>query len=102
MWGCIPEITEGCADMTNASSTYFSILIGAVIGGLISWLIYNRQKKIAEKQDATLESIKALNERHEKILRTIESIEEHNKNTLVRILNLEKQITRLVKGGPTS
>jgi hypothetical protein len=74
MWGCIPEFTESCADVTNAFSTYFSILIGAIIGGLISWLIYNGQKNIAEKQDATLESIKALNQRHKMMLRKIESI----------------------------
>ena len=84
--------------MNNASSTYFSILIGAVIGGLISWLIYSRQKMTTQKQDVTLERIKELNERHEKLLKTIERIEEHNKNTLERILNLEKQIAQLIKG----
>lgn len=98
MWGCMPEIAQECMDMTNASSTYFSILIGAVIGGIISWLIYDRQKKIAAKQDATLESIKELNERHENILNTIKRIEEHNKNTLDRIFNLEKQLAQLIKG----
>lgn len=97
IWGCIPEITNECADMTNASSAYFSILIGAVIGGLISWLIYSRQKITTEKQDVLLERIKELNERHENMLKTIERIEEHNKNTLDRILNLEKQTAQLIK-----
>jgi hypothetical protein len=97
MWGCIPEVTADCLDMTNASSAYLSILIGAIIGGLISWLIYNRQNKTAEKQDFTLERIKELNERHDKILKTIESIEEHNKSTLEKVLSLEKQLAALIK-----
>lgn len=96
-WGCIPEIMNECSDMTNASSTYLSILVGAVIGGVISWLIYNRQQNTARKQDFTLERIKELNERHENILKTIEHIEEHNKKTLDVILNLEKRIASQTK-----
>ena len=46
MWGCIPEITRDCIDMTNAGSTYLGLIIGAIIGAIISWWIYNRQKKI--------------------------------------------------------
>lgn len=83
--------------MTNASSAYLSIAIGAIIGGLISWLIYSRQKLTAEKQDVTLERIKQLNERHENMLVKIEEIEEHNKHTLDRILNIEKQNEQLIK-----
>ncbi len=45
IWGCMPEITKGCIDMTNASSTYLSIALGAVVGALISWLIFALQKK---------------------------------------------------------
>jgi hypothetical protein len=30
-WGCIPEIAKGCIDMTNASSTYLSIALGALL-----------------------------------------------------------------------
>lgn len=97
IWGCIPEFASDCVDMTNVSSTYLSILIGAVIGGLISWLVYNRQNKTAEKQDFTLERIKELNEKHDRMLKTIESIEEHNESTLARILNLEKQIAELIR-----
>jgi len=48
IWGCLPEITNDCIDMTNASSTYLSILVGAIIGLAITWWIYNRQKKISE------------------------------------------------------
>jgi hypothetical protein len=97
VWGCIPELMNECTDMTNASSTYLSILVGAIIGGLISWLIYTRQQNTAKTQDFTLERIKELNERHEKMLKTIEHIEEHNKKTLDVILNLEKRIASQTK-----
>ena len=97
LWGCVPELANDCLDMTNASSTYLSILIGAIIGGLISWLIYSRQQKTANTQEITLERIKELNERHEKMLKTIENIEKHNKKTLDSILNLEKRIAEFVK-----
>jgi hypothetical protein len=88
--------------MTNASSAYLGILAGAVIGALISWLIYTRQKKTAEKQDYTLERIKELNERHEKMLETIEGIEERNKATLDKILQMEKSIAEIVKRGSSN
>ena len=29
IWGCVPEITRNCIDMTNTSSTYLSIALGA-------------------------------------------------------------------------
>jgi hypothetical protein len=32
-------------DLSNIASTYIGIIIGALIGGFISWLIYNRQEK---------------------------------------------------------
>lgn len=98
VWGCIPELTNDCMDMTNASSTYLSIIIGAVVGGLISWLIYNWQQKTANTQELTLERIKELNERHDKILKKIEGIEEHNKKTLDSLMSLEKEFGGLVKG----
>ena len=95
IWGCIQELTTDCLDMTNASSTYLSVLVGAVIGGIVSWLVYSRQKRTAEKQDLTLEKIKELNLRHDKILKTIEAIEVHNQETLDRVLGLEKQISEV-------
>ena len=99
LWGCIPETTSGCLDMTNASSAYLGILAGAVIGALISWLIYTRQQKTAEKQDYTLERIKLLNERNEKMLETIEGIEERNKATLDKILQIEKSVAAILERG---
>jgi hypothetical protein len=34
--GCIPE-SKDYVDMTNASKTYLSIVVGAAIGAVISW-----------------------------------------------------------------
>jgi Na+/glutamate symporter len=78
-WGCIPELSKDCQDMTNASSTYLGIAIGAIIGGIISWWIYNRQNKTSEKQELTLNHIKELNERHDSILKMEHIIERQDK-----------------------
>src|SRR5919198_726643 len=97
IWGCVPEIANDCQDMTNSSSTYFSILIGAIIGAVISWWIYNRQKKTTRLQDATLEKIRELNERHDEMLKKIQQIEQHHQATLDGILKMEKSLADLVK-----
>ncbi len=97
IWGCLPEIANDCQDMTNSSSTYFSILIGAIIGALISWWIYNRQKKTSELQDETLEKIRQLNERHDEVLRRIQGIEQHHQSMLEAILKLEMRLEHMIK-----
>ena len=99
IWGCVPEIDSGCQDMTNSSSTYLSILMGAVIGALISWWIYNRQKKTSQLQDSLLEKIRELNERHDDMLKKIQQIERHNQTTLDAILNIEKKLEHIVRKG---
>jgi Na+/glutamate symporter len=96
-WGCIPELTKDCQDMTNASSTYVGIAIGAVIGGIISWWIYDRQKKTSEKQDLTLSQIKELNERHDAILKRLEQSELRHDSTLNAILELNKKIEHIIE-----
>jgi hypothetical protein len=96
-WGCIPELTKDCQDMTNASSTYLGIAIGAVIGGIISWWIYNRQNKTTEKQDVTLAHIKALNERHDRILKRLEESGKHHDATLNAVLELNKKIEHIIE-----
>ncbi len=68
IWGCMPELTKDCVDMTNASSTYLGVVIGAIIGGLITWWVYNRQNKTAKIQDETLNKITDLEQIHIKIL----------------------------------
>jgi Na+/glutamate symporter len=97
IWGCIPELTKDCQDMTNASSTYLGIAIGAVIGGIISWWIYNRQKKTTEKQDLTLTHIKELNERHDRILKRLEQSDKRHDSTLNAILDLNKKMEHIIE-----
>jgi Na+/glutamate symporter len=97
IWGCIPEITNNCPDMTNSSSTYFSIVIGAIIGGIVSWWIYNRQKKTTIKQDDAIEKIKELNERHDNMLKAIEQIEKNHQIALEAILKMDKKIEQLME-----
>lgn len=96
-WGCIPEFSPDCTDMTNSSSTYFSIVAGVIIGGLISWWIYNRQKKTSEDQDAILKRIKELDESHDKLLKELEKSEERHQTTLDAILDLSKKIDSIIE-----
>jgi len=96
-WGCISELTKDCQDMTNASSTYLGIAIGAVIGGIVSWWIYNRQKKTTEKQDFTLAHIKELNERHDRILKRLEESDKRHDSTLNAILDLNSKIEHIIE-----
>ena len=74
LWGCMPEITRGCMDMTNASSTYLSIylsiVLGAIVGALISWWVFKIQKKTTAKQDETLRRIDDLEESHDGVLKS--------------------------------
>ena len=92
MWGCIPEITRDCMDMTNAGSTYLGIIIGAIIGAIISWWIYNRQKKISDEQDNLLSHLKDLEENNELILQRVEYYQEKHDKLLKSLLSLEKKI----------
>lgn len=73
--------------MTNASSTYLSIVLGAIVGGVISWLVYILQKKISIKQDETLRRIRKIEEHHERIL---QQFQKHHDNLLSQILDLDK------------
>ena len=92
IWGCIPELANDCQDMTNTSSTYFSLLIGGIIGGLVSWWIFKRQKMTSDKQDMVIKHIEALNEHHEKMLKRIEQIEQSHQKTLNAIYELNKRV----------
>ncbi len=96
-WGCTPEITKGCIDMTNASSTYLSIAIGAVVGLLISWLVYALQKKSTIKQDENLKRLKELDERHDTILEMVQDFQKHQENLLQQILSLDEKIESVVE-----
>ena len=97
VWGCMPEIAKDCIDMTNASSTYLSIALGAVIGAVISWWVYNTQKKTAVKQDETLRRINELEENHDKVLKSMQHFQKHQDSLLSQILNLEKKIDAMTE-----
>lgn len=96
IWGCVPEITRGCLDMTNASSTYLSIAIGAVVGALISWWVYKIQKNTTFKQEETLRRINDIEESHDKVLKSIEQFQDHQERVLIEILTLDKKIDAII------
>ena len=97
VWGCMPEITKGCMDMTNASSTYLSIAIGAVVGALVSWWLYKIQKNTSIKQEETLRLIKDIEESHDKVLKSIEQFQNHQERVLSEILSLDKKIDAIIE-----
>jgi phosphate/sulfate permease len=97
LWGCMPEITRGCVDMTNASSTYLSIVLGAIVGGLITYWVYKIQKKTTAKQDETLRRINDLEVSHDKALKSIEHFQQHQERLLNKILNLEDKINAVLE-----
>ncbi len=102
LWGCIPEITRDCIDMTNTSSTYLSIALGAIVGGLISWWVYKIQKKTTAKQDETLRRINDLEESHDKVLKSIQHFQQHQERLLKRMLSLEDKIDAIVEANRPS
>jgi len=83
--------------MTNVSSTYLSIALGTIIGTLISWWIYNMQKKNSVKQDETLRLISELEESHDKVLKTIQQFQNHQDKPLSQILSLDKKIDVIIE-----
>jgi phosphate/sulfate permease len=91
-WGCIPEIAKGCIDMTNTSSTYLSIVLGALLGIVIAWWIYKIQKKTTMKLDETLRRINELEESHYKVLKSMQHVQRHQERLLKEILNLDRKI----------
>ncbi len=97
LWGCMPEITKGCIDMTNASSTYLSIALGAIVGGLITWWVYKIQKKTTAKQDETLRRINILEESHDRELKSIHHFQQHQEIILEKILSLENKMDDFVE-----
>lgn len=96
LWGCMPELMKNCVDMTNASSTYLSLSLGAIVGAVISWWIYNMQKKTSIKQDETLRRIDELEESHDKVLKSIQHFQQHQEKLLSKILGLDKKIDAMV------
>jgi hypothetical protein len=102
IWGCIPELTRNCIDMTNASSTYLSIVLGAIVGGLISWWVYKIQKKTTAKQDETLRRLNDLEESHDRVLKSIQYFQQHQEGLLKKMLGLESKIDAIVEANKPS
>lgn len=96
IWGCVPELTQNCQDMTNASSAYLGIAVGSVIGGLISWLIYSRQAHTSVMQNHTLEQIRALSDHQEKILKRLDDSDKRHDRMLKTILEIDKRINTII------
>lgn len=83
--------------MTNASSTYLGILGGAIIGAIVSWWIYNRQKKTSDIQDRILKRVKDLEESHDEILKKIDKFDEKHESSLNSIQDLDSKIDEILK-----
>lgn len=96
-WGCTPEITKGCIDMTNASSTWIGIVVGGVVGAFITWLVYYLQKKTTIKQDQSLERLEELDKRHDNILKLMQHFQKHQEKLLEQILGLDKKIDSAIE-----
>jgi gas vesicle protein len=96
-WGCVPELSKDCQDMTNASSAYLGVVVGAIIGGLISWLIYNRQKHTSNKQDQTLKNIESINEFQDSTLEKIKEINKDQDEMLKRLDASDKRHDKMLE-----
>src|SRR5215467_8263740 len=97
IWGCIPELSKQCVDMTNSSSTYLGIVAGALIGGIITWWIYNRQNKTSKQQESILHKINKLEEGNRKILIHLELTAKKSGELLERIISLDQNLIELDK-----
>jgi type II secretory pathway component PulF len=97
IWGCLPELTKDCVDMTNSSSTYLGIVVGAAVGAIIAWWIYNRQKMTSRKQDYILQRIENIEEKNRRILTDLETFANHHDKILNEIFLLNQSILALEK-----
>lgn len=96
IWGCIPEISSGCTDMSNAASAYLGLVAGAAIGAVVSWWVYNRQKKTSDQQDRILCRIKDLEENHDAILRKLADFDDKHESSLNALGELDTKVRSLL------
>ena len=96
IWGCVPEISKECVDMTNAASTYLGIMVGAIIGSVVSWWIYYRQKKTSVKQDHILSSINELEENHGDILKKLADFDEKHESYFDAMQELKRKMDSIL------
>jgi Na+/glutamate symporter len=98
----MPELSQDCVDMSNAASTYLGIIAGAIIGGIVSWWIYNRQKKISNSQDYILHRIKELEENHDAILKKLADFDDKHESTLDAMKELHQKVDLLIRSDDES
>ncbi|SHO45856.1 conserved hypothetical protein [Nitrosotalea sinensis] len=96
LWGCMTELSKNCSDMSNAASTYLGIIAGTIIGGVVSWWIYNRQKRTSDQQDKILGRIKDLEENHTEILKRLEEFDDKHESSLDSLQELDKKIDSIL------
>ncbi len=96
LWGCMPELSKTCIDMSNAGSTYLGIAGGAIIGGIVSWWVYNRQKKTSDSQDHILHRIEELEESHDAILKKLADFDDTHEVALNAISDLNRKVDSLL------
>lgn len=95
--GCMPELSKNCIDMTNAFSTYLKIMSGVIIGGIVIWWIYNRQKFTLKKYDHIMDRIKDLEENHINILKKLEDFDDKRESSFDAVQELKRKMDILLK-----
>ena len=97
IWGCMYDLDPTCPkslDMSNAASTWIGIIIGALIGGIITWWVYNRQNKTSKMQDEIIENI-------ENMVKKMDHQEEmyraHQDKILNKLLRLDSRIDSMLE-----
>jgi Na+/glutamate symporter len=93
----MPELSNTCVDMSNAASTYLGIIGGAIVGGIVSWWIYNRQKKTSNSQDYILHRIEELEESHDAILKKLADFDDKHESTLDAMKELHRKVDLLIR-----
>ena len=91
------ELSKDCVDVSNAASMYVGIMAGAIIGGVVSWWIYNRQKKTSDSQDFILHRIEELEENHDAILKKLSNFDDKHESTLNAMKELHRKIDSLIR-----
>ena len=76
---------------------HISIILGVVVGAVISWLVYNLQKKTPIKQDETIRHINRIEENHERILKSMQQFQKHHDRVLSQILDLDRKIDTIIE-----
>jgi hypothetical protein len=97
-WGCLKELSpkdNECYDMSNAASAYLGIIVGAAVGGVITWWIYKLQNKTSRTQDQILHHIEEIEQKNRKILIHLEAYMKHQDLVLNKIFLLNENIQAL-------